>query len=174
MKIALRDAGSADGEFLLRVYAATRAAEMALAGWDDAACQAFVRMQFDMQQRSYRMQFPAAQCQVIECDGAAAGRLWLDRAGRDIRILDIALLPQYRAQGIGGSCLKSVLAEAQAGGGGVGLSVETHNPARRLYERLGFVRTGGDPFRLAMEWLPAAALRSANVSTATEICNEQT
>ena len=173
MKIALREAGSADGEFLLRVYAATRAAEMALAGWDDAACQAFVRMQFDMQQRSYRMQFPAARCQVIECDGTAAGRLWLDRAARNIRILDIALLPQYRGQGVGGFCLGSVLAEAQPGGGSVRLSVDADNPARRLYERLGFVRTDGDPLRLAMQWSPAATPRSANVSTATEICNEQ-
>ena len=173
MKIALREADSADNESLLRVYAATRAAEMGVAGWDDATRLAFVRMQFDMQQRSYRMQFPAARCQVIECDGVTAGRLWLNRAGRDIRILDIALLPQYRAQGIGRFCLKSVLAEAQPGGGSVRLSVDADNPARRLYERLGFVLTGGGPLRLAMEWSPVATPQSANVSTAVEICNEQ-
>lgn len=172
MKIGLRDVDSADREFLLHVYASTRAGEMVLTGWDASTCDAFVRMQFDMQQRSYRMQYPAAQCRVIERGGAAAGRLWLHRGETEIRILDIALLPLYRSQGIGGFCLRSVLAEARQLGATVRLSVETHNPARRLYERLGFVAAGADPLRLEMQWLPAMN-PSNNDLTVVEICNEQ-
>ena len=172
MKIVLRDATGADDEFLLRLYASTRAAEMAPTGWDDATCAAFVRMQFDMQRRSYRMQFPAAQCQVIERDGTAVGRLWLNRGEAEIRVLDIALLPPYRAQGVGSQCLRSVLAEARQAGAAVRLSVDVNNPARRLYERLGLVAAGADTLRLDMEWLPTMS-RSTNASTAKESCNEQ-
>ena len=67
--------------------------------------------------------------------------------------LAIAVLPQYVGQGIGARLLARLLDDARATYPAVVLSVRAANPARRLYERLGFVvvntianRVGGDSF----------------------------
>jgi ribosomal protein S18 acetylase RimI-like enzyme len=57
--------------------------------------------------------------------------------------LSIAVLPDYRGQGIGEALIAALIAEARARGyPALSLSVEKDNPASRLYERLDFVRVG--------------------------------
>ena len=51
---------AADQDFLLQVYASTRAHEMSLVPWTDAQKQAFVRQQFEAQLAHYAMQYPEA------------------------------------------------------------------------------------------------------------------
>src|SRR4051812_19114238 len=58
--ISLRPITDADLSFLYKVYASTRAQEMALVPWSDAQKQAFVRMQFEAQHKYYREQFTTA------------------------------------------------------------------------------------------------------------------
>jgi ribosomal protein S18 acetylase RimI-like enzyme len=53
--------------------------------------------------------------------------------------LGIALLPEYRGQGIGTALLKRLLEAAKNLYPAISLSVSPNNPAMRLYERLGFV-----------------------------------
>jgi ribosomal protein S18 acetylase RimI-like enzyme len=50
----------------------------------------------------------------------------------------IGVLPGLRGQGIGQKLLRSLIAEAEGRGLGLCLGVRTVNPARHLYERLGF------------------------------------
>jgi ribosomal protein S18 acetylase RimI-like enzyme len=52
--------------------------------------------------------------------------------------LGIALLPEYRGQGIGTALLKHMLEAAKNLHPAISLSVSPHNQAIRLYERLGF------------------------------------
>ena len=113
---------AADAEFLLRVYAGTRTEELAVAPWTDAELDAFLRMQFDAQDRSYREQRPAAAFDVIVVDGAPAGRLYVDRLADEIRIVDIALLPEHRGRGVGTLLIRRVLDE----GGETGRPVTIH------------------------------------------------
>jgi ribosomal protein S18 acetylase RimI-like enzyme len=127
-----------DREFLYRVYASTRTEELAVAPWDDAQKDAFLRAQFDAQDRWYREHYTRATYEVIVVDGEPAGRLYLHRGETEIRIVDIALLPQYRGNGVGSSLLRGLLDEAEADGKRVTIHVERLNPALRLYERLGF------------------------------------
>jgi ribosomal protein S18 acetylase RimI-like enzyme len=136
----LRPATAADREFLLRVYAATREEELAMTDWSEDEKARFVRMQLDAQVAYYREHYPGAQFFVIEVDGQPAGRLYLHHRPDEIRLMDIALLPEHRGRGVGSSILRDLLAQAQAEGKGVGIHVEKHNPAMRLYERLGFRR----------------------------------
>jgi ribosomal protein S18 acetylase RimI-like enzyme len=141
MNYRLRPATPADEDWQLAIYAGTRAEELALTGWPPAQCEAFVRQQHAAQQQHYRHHFPASICHLILAGGdAVAGRLWLDESAERLHILDIALLPAWRGQGLGTRCLQALA--VAAGGRSLSIHVEIHNRARRLYERLGFVAEG--------------------------------
>jgi ribosomal protein S18 acetylase RimI-like enzyme len=137
-RLALRPVEPRDDEFLYRVYAGTRTEELAVLAWDDAQKEAFLRAQFDAQSRWYREHYARATYEIVLVDGEPAGRLYLHRGETEIRIVDIALLPEHRGNGVGSSLLDNVLAEADASGKRVTIHVERFNPALRLYERLGF------------------------------------
>ena len=138
MGAVLRRVQPGDEELLFRVYAGTRTEELAPVPWDESRKQAFLRSQFDAQSRWYREHYTRASYEIVVVDGEPAGRLYLHRGGSEIRIVDIALLPEHRGNGVGTSLLKDVLAEAEATGKRVTIHVERFNPALRLYERLGF------------------------------------
>ena len=135
----LRPAGDADLGFLQRLYASTRAEEVALTGWPVAEQQAFLRMQFEAQHRHYHAHYPDAEYAVVCRDGQDVGRWYLHR-GRDAMIvMDIALLPEWRGRGIGRALMRNAIAESERSATPLGLHVEHHNPARDWYGRLGFV-----------------------------------
>jgi ribosomal protein S18 acetylase RimI-like enzyme len=136
--VALRPVEPADRELLFRVYARTRAEELAVVAWDDAQKEAFLRAQFEAQDRWYREHYARASYDVVVIDGEPAGRLYVHRGAEEIRIVDIALLPEHRGGGTGTSLVRDLLAEAEAAGKRVTIHVERLNPALRLYERLGF------------------------------------
>lgn len=150
--IDLRPAGSADEEFLYRVYASTRYDELAPLGWPTDRVEVFLRMQFRAQDAHYRQHYPAAAFDVILVGGEPAGRLYVDRWPDQVRVVDIALLPEFRGAGVGTFLLARLQAEAAAAGLPVSIHVETFNPALRLYQRLGFVKAGGNGVYDLMEW----------------------
>jgi ribosomal protein S18 acetylase RimI-like enzyme len=159
-RIVLRPIRSEDEAFLYEVYAGTRQEELAPLGWSEAEKEAFLRMQFSAQHRFYHEQYAAAEFQVILCDERPVGRLYVDRREDEIRIVDIALLPEARNAGIGSSLLKNLLAEASRAGKAVRIHVERFNPALRLYQRLGFARVADKGVHYLMEWLPENAAAS--------------
>ena len=135
----LRPAQPEDVEFLFRVYASTREDELTATGWNADQQRSFLLMQFNAQDRHYRGEFPRAQFYVIEVDGTPVGRLYLDRAERETRILDISLLPAFRNQGIGTMLLNDIMMQAARDASTVVIHVERHNRSVQLYSRLGFV-----------------------------------
>ena len=136
--VTLRRICEADGEQLFAIYAATRTEELAQVDWDDAQKERFLRMQFDAQRTFYEREYPGANFQLILVVGEVAGRLYVHRREREIRIMDIALLPGHRGRGIGTRLLNDILAEGDRTARPVTIHVESFNPALRLYERLGF------------------------------------
>ena len=79
---------------------------------------------------------------MILVDGRPAGRLYVDRRVDEIRIVDIALLPDHRAMGVGTLLIRRILDEGNATSRPVTIHVERGNRARALYERLGFEQIG--------------------------------
>ena len=69
--------------------------------------------------------------------------------------MDLAVLPPYRNLGIGSRLVSDLIAEASISGKPVCLHVLKASPAVRLYERLGFERSGGVGVHLEMRWSPA-------------------
>ena len=98
---------------------------------------AFVEQQFAAQDAYYREHYPGATFDVVVCDGEDAGRLYVDRWDREIRIMDIAVLPEFQRRGIGSRLLGSLI-EEEGGGKPLTIHVERMNPALTWYERLGF------------------------------------
>lgn len=152
MPTSLRPVTDDDRELLLRVYGSTRVDELALVDWSEAQKHAFIEMQFTAQDSHYREHYPTASFDVVVVDGAPAGRLYVDRQPDEIRIVDIALLPEHRNTGLGTRLVRMVLAEAAASDRTVTLHVEVFNPARRLYERLGFRPVADRGVHLLMAW----------------------
>lgn len=156
-RIGLRPQTDADEAFLRAVYTSTRVEELAVTGWNDEQVAAFLAMQFEAQSVYYRATFADAAFDVIVVDGEDAGRLIVLRLDDEIRVVDIALLPAFRGRGVGASLLGDVIAEAAASGRRVVIHVERENPARSLYDRLGFVVVDEGDVYLRMEWTPASA-----------------
>ena len=153
--VTLRPSEKHDLDFLYGVYAASRAAEMALlTDWSEAQKEAFLRAQFQAQQTHYHSHYPGARFDVIVADGADVGRLYVAPMSGELRLMDIALLPQHRNRGIGRALVQDVLDEASRQGLRVSLHVEAENPAKRLYARLDFVEVGEDSIYKRMEWVP--------------------
>jgi ribosomal protein S18 acetylase RimI-like enzyme len=152
--ISLRPCLGADEAFLFRVYASTRADEMKLVDWDVAQKESFLRMQFNAQHQYYIDQYPNANFQVILRDGQPVGRLYINRREDEIRIIDIALLPNFRGQGIGSFLMESILSEAAQHNKTVTLHVEQYNPAMQFYERLGFRLVEDKGVYCFMKWTP--------------------
>lgn len=137
--VILRQACDEDAEFLRVLYASTREEELAVTGWSADQKRDFCRSQFEAQTAHYREHYPLAEYGVIEKAGQSLGRLYVNRGAKEIRIMDLALLPEWRGRGIGTLLLKSLQDEAVSLGKGLSIHVEKFNPALRLYERLGFV-----------------------------------
>ena len=146
----LRPARAADAGFLFDLF--VHAHGSAFAHLDGPTRDALLRMQFRAQDLGYRTRFPDARFDVIECDGAPIGRLVVDRSEGVIRIVDVALLPERRNRGIGTALLRALLAEATATGQALTLHVARDNPARSLYQRLGFAAESEDAVYVAMAW----------------------
>lgn len=156
MPVSTRPKSPDDDAFLLRVYASTRAEEMALVPWNEAQREAFLKMQSDAQHHHYQTRFPEASFEVILLGETPVGRLYVDKDEEAIRILDITILPEYRNRGIGTPIIRDLMAEGQAIHRPVRIYVENHTPALGLFERLGFVQIGEYGTSSHMEWRPAA------------------
>jgi ribosomal protein S18 acetylase RimI-like enzyme len=149
--VKLRPVVDTDQAFLVELYESTREDELAQVEWPDGAREAFVEQQFSAQDTHYRTNYPGATLDVIEVDGTPAGRLYVHRGPSDIRIMDIALAPGFRGRGIGTRLLRSLMDEADASGRKLSIHVEQNNPARSLYDRLGFRPAGEHGVYVLME-----------------------
>lgn len=156
--LSLRPVTPADDAFLFDLYASTRE-DIAALGLGDARRTALLQVQWMAQRNSYRLRFPTAEHQVVLVDGQQVGRLWVAREPGELRLVDISLLPAHRNTGLGTSLLRSLQEEAALSGKPLRLSVARESPARRLYQRLGFVLTPGAAANttgthLTLEWTP--------------------
>ncbi len=138
--IVLRPITENDLAFLFHVYASTRAAEMAATGWAPEEVTHFLSMQFDLQRKHYQTYYHGADFSVILCGDAPAGRLYVHRTSKEIRIIDIALLPEWQGQGVGRELMSRLVSESEQTCLPLTLHVEFNNPIREYYTRLGFVQ----------------------------------
>ncbi|MER5434645.1 GNAT family N-acetyltransferase [Streptomyces sp. NPDC002588] len=130
-----RAATAADVEALVEVRAVAMRADLERLG------------RYDEHRVRQRMRdgFVAAHTRVIEVDGALAGSVALRPADDAHWLEHFYLAPHAQGRGIGGAVLAALLDTADREGHRVRLNVLQGSPARRLYERHGFVLEREDP-----------------------------
>ena len=138
MFVSIRLAEPDDEAFLRKLFGSTRIDEFKFLDGDAAQLDALIRMQFNLQRQQYDAGYPEAEHNIILGDGQPIGRLLVNEGTREFSLVDVALLPQWRNGGIGRSLLENLLVRAAAAHKAIRLHVVKTNPARRLYERLGF------------------------------------
>ena len=151
-QIKLRPVTAADEAFLLSVYGSTRAEEMKQVPWSAEQKEAVVKMQYAAQRQHYAATFPQASHDIIYAHDTPVGRLYVDRSGDKVQILDITVLPEHRGRGVGEAVLRRLLEEAGASGKAVAIYVESFNPSLRFFERLGFQKEREEGFQFLMKW----------------------
>jgi len=155
--VRLRAAGVDDEDFLFALYASTRRDEMAAWGWPTAQQEMFLRMQFGALQQRYAAEGERLDHRIILRADQPIGRIIVIRSADELRLADIALLPEHRGIGIGAALIGDLLEEAARARLPVRLHVTRDNRAARLYERLGFVVCDDIGSHFKMEWRPTAA-----------------
>lgn len=137
--LELRAVKPEDDPFLLSVYGSTRDKELSQVEWPAGQRETFLHWQFNLQRKEYDARFPDARYQIVIIDGEPAGRIWIGEREEEIRLLDIAILPQFQNRGAGTLLVKNLIASATASGKTLRHMVFVLNDdAHRFYERLGF------------------------------------
>jgi len=149
----LRAATAGDAQFLADVvFEATRAQGRVPPDFDEPEWREMFGRQ-TMEQ--IRGEVPGSTTSVIETGSERAGRLRIIRTASCIELAGIQILPRRQRHGIGTAIIEDLKAQAEAAGVPLELAVEKDNPdARRLYERLGFVRAGETEQEFKLRWSP--------------------
>lgn len=139
--ILFRDIQESDTNLLCEIYGSTRKEELdKVTNWNEDQKKFFIEQQFSAQHQYYQQNFLNTKFYIIEKENIPIGRLYIDFffEKKDVRIIDITLLPEWRNKSIGSSILKEILNKAANSNLNVKIHVEVFNPAMELYKRLGF------------------------------------
>lgn len=140
-----------DKDFLFELYCSTRQDLMDLSIPDDLKTQ-LLMMQFSAQNGQYIADFPNGIDYIIERHQKPVGRLMVDETGPDLIGIDLALLPSIRNHGVGSTILGYLIQKARRDFEAFIVHVTKINPAKRLYDRLGFEVTGETEMYFEMTW----------------------
>jgi GNAT superfamily N-acetyltransferase len=124
----LRAATAADAAFIYELRkAGLREYVSRIWGWDEA-----------IQAARFEESFDPARYQVIVVAGGDVGAIAVEWRDDLVFLSDIEIAEAWRGRGLGTAVIGATLSEARRRGLPVALQVLRGNPARRLYERLGF------------------------------------
>ena len=151
----IRPARDSDRPFIESLYHTTRD-DLRLIDAESDFIESLIEQQQHAQTVGYGDQFPNAMYFIIEKQGERVGRVVIDFGHNEIRIVDIALIPEARGRGYGSGVLRALKHAAKSVCAPLVLSVHRQNPAaRRLYEQEGFRLEQSDQMNDQMIWYPS-------------------
>lgn len=125
---SLRQARAEDLEFLWDLHVASMKDYVeATWGWDET-----------WQRDNFVSHYEPNSAEIIQCDGEDVGLLTVSSLGAFVFLKQLALLLSHQRKGIGSYLVKDIVTRAHSDRCSVLLQVIKVNPARGLYERLGF------------------------------------
>jgi ribosomal protein S18 acetylase RimI-like enzyme len=145
MPYSLRPVSDADADWLWALKQATMQAyvEQTWGRWDETE-----------QAERFRQSFLPEHVQIIVVEGREMGLLHVERSPEEIFLVNLQIAPEFQRRGLGTEVMHALMAEARNRGVPLRLQVLKVNPARRLYERLGFTVTGETATHWLMCWAP--------------------
>jgi len=147
----LRPVTAADQQFLFALHRAAMGPYVtAIFGWDEAVQLGFHDRWFQRQQQGGQ----AAWTWIIVADGDDVGVVQVHDEADHLYLSRIEVLPGWQGHGVGSGVIRALQALAHTRRRPVRLHVFDLNPARRLYERLGFRVIGQAEGRCLMQWPP--------------------
>jgi GNAT superfamily N-acetyltransferase len=140
--ITLRRANSADSEFAYEVLCKTIRpyAEQTFGIWQEAHVRT-----------TLADNIRAGVTQIIMAGAKPLGVLTVRESESHVQLDQLFVLPHYQRNGIGTELVRATLQRAKQLGVPVRLRVLRVNPAKRLYDRLGFFVTSEEPQRFYMQ-----------------------
>jgi ribosomal protein S18 acetylase RimI-like enzyme len=155
MTVSQRPATPEDEPFLHQLILDTSSEECGAAAWPEPLRTQLLEIQYSARRRSIRARYPGAQDRIVLLDGLPCGWFSLAELPDEIRWIDLMIRPERRGQGAGTALLAEEMAAADRARKPARFSVCVTNAAAiRLYERLGFRRTGGSQTHHFMEYDP--------------------
>lgn len=155
--LALRREAEADFAFLCELFADIRREELAPVPWPEQAKRDFLDSQCKLQRDHYARHYGGADLLLVLDRDTPVGRLYVHATKAEIRLMEIALLRDWRARGIGSLLVRTLLEEAARRGVEVTLHVEPGNPAQRMYHRFGFALVENRGVYDFLRWAPPSA-----------------
>lgn len=145
MDYYLRPATAVDREWLWQTKRSCMQAyiEQTWGTWDE-----------DVQRASFTDRFELGEINIIVSGGRDVGFIAALHEPAAIQLFNIMIAPEFQHQGVGTAVLQHLQAVARALGVPIRLQVLKVNPARRLYERLGFTLVEDTPTHHRMVWRP--------------------
>jgi ribosomal protein S18 acetylase RimI-like enzyme len=161
--LSIRPATPADNGFIEALYRSTRQ-DLQLIDGEQGFIDTVIDQQFNAQTNGYGEAFPNAMYFIIEKHDQPVGRVMLDFGTEEIRVVNIAFIPEARGKGFGEGVIKSL--QYAAGKNCVPLSLSVHSDnlaAKRLYAKLGFQTEQVTPLYERLIWYPKLNTKASAV-----------
>jgi ribosomal protein S18 acetylase RimI-like enzyme len=158
---SLRPAQPDDEVLLFQLFAESQW-QLEMLRANEALWRSLIDMQYRGRKLSYDQVYASAEDSIL-CvpneagERAAVGRILVDKKPGVWRIVDVAVLAALRGKGLGTVAIRNCMDEAAAADARLELRVTPGNPARRLYERLGFTVVLEEPMDIEMAWNPGSS-----------------
>ena len=153
--LGIRPSRDADKPFIKSLYNATRD-DLRLIDAESDFVEALIEQQQQAQTVGYGDQFPNAMYFIVEKLNERIGRVVIDFGSNEIRIVDIAFIPQARNKGYGTTVIRALKQAAGTACAPLVLTVyKSNSVAKRFYEQEGFKVEQSDQMTELMAWYPS-------------------
>ena len=150
--LTLRPTRADDQEFLFRLFSSVHSEKLNGAHLDLEEKNGLIKFMYHAFSGHYSTIGPAADDRIVLLNNESIGRMILLQTRGEIRLADIAILPEHRQRGIGSALIGQLQTESLMSNRPVRLQVARFDRALRLYQRLGFYKIDvAEPY-LHLEW----------------------
>jgi ribosomal protein S18 acetylase RimI-like enzyme len=150
--LTLRPTRTDDQEFLYRLFSLVYSEKLQLVPLSAEEKKTLVELMYQGFTRHYDSLAPASDDRLVLLNNESIGRMILLQTREEIRLADLAILPQYRGIGIGSALISQLQTESLMSKRPVHLQVGRFDRALRLYQRLGFYKIDTIGPYLHLEW----------------------
>ena len=150
--LTLRPTRTDDQEFLYRLFSLVYSEKLQLVPLGAEEKKTLVELMYQGFSRHYDALAPGSDDRLVLLHNESIGRMILLQMRDEIRLADLAILPQFRRRGIGTALISQLQAESLMSKRPVRLQVARFDSALRLYQRLGFYKIDTTGPYLHLEW----------------------